>query len=171
MSFPDSEKIAAADATVHAETIAQSGQPQVDYDDASVAARDPKFNALSYHAEIPKTAEEAKAEKRFLLKVDLFILPLLAIMYFLASLVSPVYASTEDLYSDSDQDRGDIGSAASAGMSSHLKLTPAMLSTCASTFYVGYILFQLPGDIFLRVITPPVQLGLALMIWGGFTAA
>ena len=68
------------------------------------------------------------------------------------------------------QDRGDIGNAAVAGMSKDLHLTPQMLSNCSAMFFVGYIVFQLPGDLFLRVVTPPLQLALALMVWGLFTA-
>lgn len=55
-------------------------------------------------------------------------------------------------------------------MTKDLMLTPHMLSNCVSVFYVGYIIFQLPGDLFLRMVTPPIQLGLALMVWGSFTA-
>ena len=47
-----------------------------------------KDNALSYHQEVSKTPEETLAERRFVRKIDLLILPLLAILYFLASMVS-----------------------------------------------------------------------------------
>lgn len=46
----------------------------------------PKNHA--YHAEQAKTPEEVQSEKRFVRKIDLWILPLLSLMYFLASLVS-----------------------------------------------------------------------------------
>lgn len=55
-------------------------------EDGKGALVKPKNHA--YHAEQPKTPEEIDAEKRFVRKVDLWILPLLSIMYFLASLVS-----------------------------------------------------------------------------------
>ena len=48
---------------------------------------EPKVNGLAQHEESVKTLEEIKAEKRFVLKVDLMILPILIIMFFLASLV------------------------------------------------------------------------------------
>lgn len=54
-------------------------------------------------------------------------------------------------------------------MSAKLGLTGQQLATCVSLFYVGYIVFQLPGDLFLRKITPPIQLGLALITWGFLT--
>ncbi|KIW34299.1 uncharacterized protein PV07_01086 [Cladophialophora immunda] len=108
-------------------------------------------SGISKHLEQARTPEEAKAEKRFVLKTDLIVLPLLASMYFLASL-----------------DRGDVGNAAVAGMTDELHLTPHQLSTCITIFYVGYIVFQLPGYLCLRIVRPPVQLGLALMVWGTF---
>ncbi|KFY85767.1 hypothetical protein V500_08136 [Pseudogymnoascus sp. VKM F-4518 (FW-2643)] len=73
-------------------------------------------------------------------------------MYFLASL-----------------DRGDIGNAAVAGMNKDLKITPQQYSNCVSLFYLGYIVFELPGTIFLRKISPPIQLGVAMMGWGTCT--
>lgn len=69
------------------ETSAQLEQLEIF---SGVAAEDvlikPKNHA--FHAEQPKTPEELKAERRFVRKIDLWILPLLSVMYFLASLVS-----------------------------------------------------------------------------------
>jgi hypothetical protein len=45
-------------------------------------------NGLAQHEEIFLTPEEIKAERRFVRKIDFLILPLLTIMFFLASLVS-----------------------------------------------------------------------------------
>ncbi len=47
-----------------------------------------KNNALTYHREVVKTPEEAGAERRFVRKIDFLLLPLLGVLYFLASLVS-----------------------------------------------------------------------------------
>jgi len=55
-------------------------------------------------------------------------------------------------------------------MSETLGLSGAQLATCVSLFYVGSIVFQLPGDMFLRKITPPTQLGVAMVIWGLITS-
>lgn len=66
------------------------------------------------------------------------------------------------------QDRGDISNAAVAGMSQDLNLSGKKLSNCVSLFYVGYVVFMLPGTLFMRKITPPRQLALALMVWGTF---
>ena len=58
-------------------------------------------NGLAQHMENPQTAEEIKAEKRFVLKVDLMILPLLVLSVFLASLVRTFYFTlTQRLFTD-----------------------------------------------------------------------
>ena len=53
-------------------------------------------------------------------------------------------------------------------MTDELHITPQQLSTCISVFYVSYIIFQLPGYLFLRIIPAPIQIGAALMFWGTF---
>lgn len=54
-------------------------------------------------------------------------------------------------------------------MREDLELSTHKFSTVVSLFYVGYIVFQMPGDMFMKKITPPVQLGIALISWGTFT--
>ena len=55
-------------------------------------------------------------------------------------------------------------------MDKDLGMTSSQLSYCIAFFYVGFLLFELPGAILLRVLTPPVQLGIALTAWGTATA-
>jgi len=55
-------------------------------------------------------------------------------------------------------------------MDEDLGMTSSQLSYCIALFYVGFLLFELPGAILLRVLTPPVQLSMALMAWGTATA-
>ncbi len=47
-------------------------------------------SGLAAHTETFQTTEEKQAERRFVLKVDLMILPLLVLSVFLASLVRPI---------------------------------------------------------------------------------
>ncbi|KAJ9643658.1 hypothetical protein H2204_001803 [Knufia peltigerae] len=110
---------------------------------------DSSVTGLTVFEERQRTPEEKKIERKLLLKIDFIILPLLALVYFLASM-----------------DRGDLANAAVAGMSENLHLTGKQLANCVSLFYVGYIVFQLPGDLFLRKVTPPIQLCLAMVSWG-----
>jgi hypothetical protein len=44
-------------------------------------------SGLAIHEEVVLTPEETRAERRYVLKLDLIILPLCAVMYFLATLV------------------------------------------------------------------------------------
>ena len=46
-------------------------------------------NGLFAHQQAALTSDEAHAEKKFRLKIDLIILPLIAIVYFLAALAGP----------------------------------------------------------------------------------
>ena len=51
-------------------------------------------SGLAMHAQQSLSPEEIKQEKRFVLKMDFILLPLLASMYFLASLVSTLLCSS-----------------------------------------------------------------------------
>jgi hypothetical protein len=133
----------------------------------------PLLNGLALHEEVPRTPEEEKAEKRFVLKIDLLILPLLIIMFFLASLVSQprdLISFLNKKLTRRQQDRGDVANAYTAGLQKEFKMDAAQLSNDISLFYVGYIIFQLPATLFLKKITANFQLGIALMTWGTFTA-
>ena len=55
----------------------------------------PAYGGLNDHAGLQKTPEEAKAERRFVWKIDLLIMPLISITYFLGSMV---YYSLRELY-------------------------------------------------------------------------
>ncbi|OKL55581.1 hypothetical protein UA08_09178 [Talaromyces atroroseus] len=106
-------------------------------------------NGLDMHEMAVLSAEEMRAERRFVLKLDLIVLPLIAVMYFLATL-----------------DRGDISNAAVAGMNDELHITAHQLSQCVAFFYIGYIVCQIPGNLFMRMIGPNIQLGCAMIGWG-----
>ncbi|KAF7559022.1 hypothetical protein G7046_g5134 [Stylonectria norvegica] len=97
-------------------------------------------------------AVSRKVERKLVWKLDLIILPLLSSIYFLAQM-----------------GRSDLGNAKIAGMDDDLYLTPKQYSNVASLFLVGYIVFQLPGTLLLRMIGPPLQFGLAMMGWGAVT--
>jgi hypothetical protein len=56
----------------------------------------PPINGIAKHLSQTRTPDEAKAEKRFVLKTDCIVLPLLASMYFLASLVGELSPPQKD---------------------------------------------------------------------------
>lgn len=137
----------------------------------------PDGNGIKMHEEVELSPEEKRAERKLVWKLDLILLPLLSLMYFLASMVSlpslrslwPVKCQlTVPPFS---QDRGDIGNAAVAGMTKELDMTSQQYSNCVAFFYIGYIVFQLPGTVFIRKIQPQYQLGIAMIGWGTATTA
>ncbi|KAF3402848.1 High-affinity nicotinic acid transporter [Talaromyces pinophilus] len=111
-----------------------------------------KISGLAAHEPVHLSPEEAKLERRLVRKIDLLALPMICLMYFLASL-----------------DRSDVSNAAVAGMSDQLSVTPQQLSNCVAFFFIGYIVFQLPGQLFIRQLQPQNQLGLAMIVWGTMT--
>ncbi|KAH6673861.1 major facilitator superfamily domain-containing protein [Halenospora varia] len=96
--------------------------------------------------------ENKRIERRLKWKLDLFILPTLSLVYFLASM-----------------GRSDLANAEVAGMSKELKLTPHDYSNAASIFLAGYLIFQLPGTLLIRKIGPPTQFAATMFLWGTLT--
>ncbi|KAI1077789.1 putative pantothenate transporter [Whalleya microplaca] len=109
--------------------------------------------ADSENGDILSTAESRKREAHVKRKIDFLILPLLASVYFLAQM-----------------GRSDLNNAKIANMDDELGLSHDDYTNIASIFYVGYLVFQLPGTLLLRLIGPPRQFFLAMLFWGIITA-
>ncbi|CZR67490.1 uncharacterized protein PAC_17389 [Phialocephala subalpina] len=99
-----------------------------------------------------ESLEAKRLEKRLVWKLDIFILPLVSIVYFFSSL-----------------GRSDLANAKIAGLDEDLKLTAKDYSDAANMFLIGYIVFQLPGTLLVKKIGPPLQFGGAMLMWGAFT--
>lgn len=56
--------------------------------DADSEAQETSVNGLAVHKETDLTPQERRAEQKYLVKIDCIILPLIAAIYFLASLAS-----------------------------------------------------------------------------------
>ena len=65
--------------------------------------------------------------------------------------------------------RSDLANAKIAGLDTALHLTPGQYTTAITVFIAGYVLFQPAGTLFLRALTPPVQLGGCMLVWGVVT--
>lgn len=64
-------------------------------------------------------------------------------------------------------DRNNIAAAKLRGLEADLKLTPAQYSTCLSILYVGYILMQVPSNMFInRIARPSLYLSAVMLLWG-----
>ncbi|KAI8583857.1 hypothetical protein K450DRAFT_169011 [Umbelopsis ramanniana AG] len=90
--------------------------------------------------------------RRLLWKIDLRILPILTLLYIFAAM-----------------DRSDLGNAQVAGMQKDLGATSKEWTLVASLFYVGYIVAQPIGTLYLRRINPPVIFSFACCLWGVLT--
>ncbi|KAK0445879.1 major facilitator superfamily domain-containing protein [Armillaria borealis] len=92
---------------------------------------------------------DAVSARRVWLKLDLFLLPVIAMFYFLSFL-----------------DRTNIGNARIAGLQHDLKMTNKQYSIALTVTYVPYIAAELPSNLLLRVIGPNYLLPTLLTIWG-----
>ena len=64
-------------------------------------------------------------------------------------------------------DRNNIASARLKGLQDDLKLNNTQYATCLSILYVGYILMQVPSNIFInRISRPSIYISVVMVIWG-----
>ncbi|KKY25494.1 putative major facilitator superfamily transporter [Phaeomoniella chlamydospora] len=64
-------------------------------------------------------------------------------------------------------DRNNIASARLKGLQDDLKLNDTEYSTCLSILYVGYILMQVPSNMFInRIQRPSLYIACAMLLWG-----
>ncbi|KAK8853084.1 hypothetical protein IAR55_003785 [Kwoniella newhampshirensis] len=97
----------------------------------------------------PIDPRRAAIEKRLVRKLDLRC-SLFVVLYILNYL-----------------DRNNISAARLKGLQADLKLTDTEYSTCLSILYVGYILMQIPSNMFMNKIPRPSwYIGGAMLIWG-----
>ena len=86
---------------------------------------------------------------RTLRKMDLRLIPMLAILYLLSFL-----------------DRGNIGNAKIQGLETDLKLTGPQYSLCATVFFFTYCAFEIPSNLLLKRFRPSIWLPSIMVAWG-----
>ncbi|KAI0175017.1 MFS transporter [Pestalotiopsis sp. NC0098] len=89
------------------------------------------------------------AEKRLKRKLDLRLLACVWLIFVLNYL-----------------DRNNIAAAKTAGISQTLGLTSTQYATAVAIFFVGYILAQIPSNMFLAGIRPSIYLPSCMALWG-----
>ncbi|XP_006461260.1 hypothetical protein AGABI2DRAFT_192788 [Agaricus bisporus var. bisporus H97] len=113
--------------------------------DAKASSKDLTLNST----EEPK-GPDRKLERRTILHIDLRILPLLAAIY-AAALI----------------DRINLGAADTAGMGEDLQLgINGRFNIVSTLYFVTYIIFQLPGNMFLPVIGIRPWITSCVVAWG-----
>ncbi|CAI7653605.1 unnamed protein product [Penicillium glandicola] len=90
-----------------------------------------------------------KQEKRLLLKIDLFLIPMLWLMCVLAYV-----------------DRNNIANADAAGLGDDLDLSDNDYAMVIAIFFVAYVLFEVPSNLLLARCRPSWYLSSIMMAWG-----
>jgi MFS family permease len=82
-------------------------------------------------------------------RIDLHVIPFLCILYLLAFL-----------------DRVNIANAKSFSLTTDLNLTGVQYNTALTMFFIPYIIFEIPSNIFLKRLRPNVWLSLCMFLFG-----
>ena len=93
-------------------------------------------------------------EKTIWRKLDFYILPVVAMFYFLSFLVRVGRCFLFRMNSDGRcdyQDRSNIGNARVAGLQQDLKMTNYQYSIALTITYIPYIAAELPSNLLLKV--------------------
>ncbi|KAF2138079.1 uncharacterized protein K452DRAFT_353306 [Aplosporella prunicola CBS 121167] len=99
--------------------------------------------------------ERARLEARLRRKIDLRLLPMIIIMYIMNYI-----------------DRNNIAAARLAGLEEDLSLHGNQYLTSVSILFVGYLLMQVPSNLFLNKIgLPAVYLPACMIVWGIISGA
>lgn len=91
---------------------------------------------------------DAKAERKLLLKLDLFFVPIIMLVYLTCFL-----------------DRTNIGNVKVAGMPEDIGASPKEFSTAISIFYATYVAFEPPWTIMMKWMTPRILLTSLCVVW------
>ncbi|KAH9995345.1 major facilitator superfamily domain-containing protein [Xylariaceae sp. FL0662B] len=103
-------------------------------------------------ATAPETTLESFAhldEKKILRKMDIRLIPMLALLYLLSFL-----------------DRGNIGNAKIEGLQETLGMSSNQYNWCLTAFFFTYSLFEVPSNLLLKKLRPSRWLPLIMVAWG-----
>ncbi|KAF2122531.1 major facilitator superfamily domain-containing protein [Lophiotrema nucula] len=89
------------------------------------------------------------AEKKLLRKCDLHVLPPLFVLFLLAFL-----------------DRTNIGNAKIQGLTDDLHMVGSDYNIALFTFFVPYIIFEVPSNLIIKKMAPSTWLSLIMVLWG-----
>ncbi|KAJ1724734.1 hypothetical protein LPJ53_001017 [Coemansia erecta] len=99
---------------------------------------------------VPDSGPEREAiVKRLKLKLDIRLVPYLALLYLFNAL-----------------DRGNIGNARLAGLEEGTHLKGNDFYNALSLFFAGYTISQVPNMFILKKVTPSVLVGVTMILWG-----
>ncbi|WYZ45658.1 hypothetical protein EsH8_VIII_000974 [Colletotrichum jinshuiense] len=123
-------------------------------DAASVQLKEVQEPNRMAEAQAMSEEEIAVIEKKLKLKLDfrlLFIVWVIFIMNYL--------------------DRKNIAAAKVAGIKDSLRLTDTQYETAVSILFIGYIIMQIPSNVYLAQIRPSIFIPICVVVWGAMSAA
>ncbi|OQO01552.1 hypothetical protein B0A48_12588 [Cryoendolithus antarcticus] len=120
--------------------IADEKLKQLHVEDSTVTANDRKAADFDI---------DPVAEKKLLRKIDLRLVPVLWFLYMLAFL-----------------DRTNIGNAKIQGMTEDLHMTGDDYNIALFSFFITYILFEVPSNIIIKRVRPSLYLSGIMVCWG-----
>ncbi|KAI1310479.1 major facilitator superfamily domain-containing protein [Xylaria venustula] len=88
-------------------------------------------------------------EKKILRKMDIRLIPVLALLYLLSFL-----------------DRGNIGNAKIEGLQEDLHMTDDQYNLCLTVFFFAYAAFEVPSNLLLKRLRPSRWLPTIMVAWG-----
>lgn len=88
-------------------------------------------------------------EKTILRKMDLHLIPMLALLYLLSFL-----------------DRGNIGNARIEGLVEDLGMSGPQYNWCLTAFFFTYAAFEVPSNLLLKKLRPSIWLPSIMVAWG-----
>ncbi|KAJ4352809.1 hypothetical protein N0V95_003917 [Ascochyta clinopodiicola] len=88
-------------------------------------------------------------EKKILRKMDLHLIPMLALLYLLSFL-----------------DRGNIGNAKIEGLVDTLGMSGVQYNLCLTVFFFTYAAFEIPSNLLLKRLRPSIWLPTIMVAWG-----
>ncbi|KAG7094708.1 hypothetical protein E1B28_005528 [Marasmius oreades] len=88
-------------------------------------------------------------ERRLLRKLDRHLLPGLVVIYLLSFL-----------------DRSNVANARLEGLTDDLHMTGNQYLTSLTVYFIGYVLFEIPCNIILKLTTPRIWLPTLTLLWG-----
>ncbi|ETS75144.1 hypothetical protein PFICI_13628 [Pestalotiopsis fici W106-1] len=121
------------------------------HDHARLSERE-EIGRIDAMADAPGVSMESFAhldEKKILRKMDMRLIPMLALLYLLSFL-----------------DRGNIGNAKIEGLQEDLGMTSDQYNWCLTVFFFSYAAFEVPSNLLLKKLRPSRWLPLIMVVWG-----
>ncbi|KAH6657242.1 major facilitator superfamily domain-containing protein [Truncatella angustata] len=116
------------------------------------SSRNDEIGRIDAMAQAPGVTRQSFAhldEKKILRKMDLRLIPMLALLYLLSFL-----------------DRGNIGNAKIEGLQEDLGMTADQYNWCLTVFFFSYAFFEVPSNLLLKKLRPSRWLPLIMVAWG-----